>query len=108
MCKKNCILISICFCVICSSNDREILKKYTKGAITLAKKQFFKNLRKPFLDIHIRNVMPKFQCSRLNRVAVIAKTYIHTHTYCRALVIPKKFCFAVIDKELKFLSRFDD
>ena len=52
-----------------------------------AKKQFFKNLRKPFLDIHIRNVMPKFESSRLNGVAVIAKTYIHTyiptyiHTY---------------------------
>ena len=38
-------------------------------------------MRKPFLDIHIRNVMPKFESSRLNGVAVIAKTYIHTYTH---------------------------
>ena len=41
-----------------------------------AKITFFKNLRKPFLDIHIRNVMPKFESSRMNGVAIIAKTYI--------------------------------
>ena len=50
-------------------------------AITLEKKQFFKNLRKPFLDNHTRNVMPKFESSRMNGVAVIAKTYIHTHPH---------------------------
>ena len=38
-------------------------------------------MRKPFLDIHIRNVMPKFESSRLNGVAVIAKTYTHTYTH---------------------------
>ena len=38
-----------------------------------------KNLRKTFLDIHIRNVTPKFENSRLNGVAVIAKTYTHTY-----------------------------
>ena len=27
--------------------------------------------------MHIRNVMPKFENSRLNGVAVIAKTYTH-------------------------------
>ena len=42
---------------------------------------FFKNLRKPCSDIHIRNVMPKFESSRLNGVAVIAKIYKHTHTH---------------------------
>ena len=66
---------------------REILKKNRKRAITLQMSDFSKKLRKPFLDIHIRNVMPKFESSRLNGVAVIAKTYTHTHTnthtYCR-------------------------
>ena len=44
--------------------------------------------------------MPKFESSRLNVVAVIAKTYIHTHihTYFRTEVIPKKN-FAVIEKK---------
>ena len=48
--------------------------------------------------------MTKFESSRLNVVAVIAKTYTHTnththiHTYCRTKVIPKIFFFAVIDK----------
>ena len=37
-------------------------------------------MRKQFLDIHIRNVMPKFESSRLNGVAVIANTYTHTNT----------------------------
>ena len=50
--------------------------------------------------------MPRFQRSRLNGVAVIAKTHKHTHThthtythtYCRIQVIPKKKkIFAVID-----------
>ena len=91
MCKKHFIPISIGFCVIALQSYREILKKYRKRVITLQKKQFFENLRKPFLDIHIKNVMPKFECSRLNGVAVI--TYAHT----AELVIPKIF-FAVNDK----------
>ena len=33
-----------------------------------------------FIDIHIRSVMPKFESSRLNGVAVILKTYIDTYT----------------------------
>ena len=36
-------------------------------------------MRKPFLDIKVRNVMPKFESSRWIGVAVIAKTYTHTH-----------------------------
>ena len=36
-------------------------------------------MRKPFLDIHIRNVISKFESSILNGVAVIAKTYTHTY-----------------------------
>ena len=48
-------------------------------------------MRKPFLDIHIRNVKPKFEYSRLNGVAVIAKTYtntyiIYTHTHTAELI----------------------
>ena len=42
-----------------------------------------------FLDIHIRNVMPKFESSRFNSVAVITKTYaatyIHTYTHTAEL-----------------------
>ena len=34
---------------------------------------FFKKLRKLVSDIHIRNVMPKFERFSLNGVAVIAK-----------------------------------
>merc|ERR1712074_302625 len=93
LCKTNFIPISIWFCVIALQIYREILKKYRKRAITLQKNNFFKNLRKPFLDIHIRNVMPKFESSMLNGVAVIAKTHTqtykqtythtHTHTSCR-------------------------
>ena len=78
--QKNLIPTSSGFNVIALQIYREILKKYRKRAITLQKKQFFKNLRKPFLDIYIRNVMSKFQLSRLNGVAVIAKTHTHTHT----------------------------
>ena len=108
MCKKNFIPISIGFCVIALQIYREILKKYRKRVITLQKNNFFKNLRKQFLDIYIRNGMPKFESSRLNGVAVIAKTYIHTYTpthihthththILRTQVIPKKTFFAVID-----------
>ena len=47
---------------------------------------------KTFLDIHIRNVMPKFQSARLNSVAVIAKTYTqtytHTHTHIHTHILP--------------------
>ena len=77
MCRKNSIPIFICFCVIALQIYREIKKKDNNSA----KEQFFKNLRKPFLDMHIRNVMPKFESSRLNSLAVIAKTYPHIHTY---------------------------
>ena len=42
-------------------------------------------MRKLFLDIHIRNVMPKFESSRLNDVAVIAKTHTHKHTHTAEL-----------------------
>ena len=40
-------------------------------------------MRKPFLDIHIRNVVPKFESSSLNVVAVTARTHILIlpHTY---------------------------
>ena len=41
---------------------------------------FFPKFENLFLDIHMRNVMPKLESSRLNGVAVIAKTSIHTHT----------------------------
>ena len=43
------------------------------------KEQLFKYLRKPFLDSHMRNVVPKFRSCRLNGVATIAITYIHTY-----------------------------
>ena len=33
---------------------------------------FFLNLRKPLLDMHIMNVLPKFESSRSNGMAVIA------------------------------------
>ena len=93
MCKKNFIPISICFYVIALQSYREILKKYRKRAITL-EKNIFQKFENKFLYSHIRNIMTKFQRSRLNGVAVIAKTYIHTHThihtYCRTKVIPKK------------------
>ena len=50
--------------------------------------------------------MPKFESSRLNGVAVIAKihTQTYTHTYCRTLVIPKKKFFAVIDHILTIMK----
>ena len=58
-------------------------------------------MRKLFLDIYIRNVMPKLETTTLNGEAIIAKTHIHTqthrHIYCRNYVIPKKNSFAVID-----------
>ena len=48
-----------------------------------------------FLDIHIRNVMPQFESSRLNHVALIAKTHTHKH------ILPNLgntyFFFALID-----------
>ena len=64
-----------------SSNLQRNLKEIQKKGNNSAKKEFFKNLRKPFLDIHIRNVVPKFESSRFNDVAVTAKTYIHTHPH---------------------------
>ena len=73
MCKKNFIPISFSFCVITFQIHKEILKKYRKRAITL-EKHFFQHLRKPFLDSHMRNVVPKFQSATLNGVATIAIT----------------------------------
>ena len=57
-------------------------------------------MRKPFLDIHIRNVMSKFEISRLNGVAVIAKTNIHT--YIHAHIVQK---MKGLTCELSFLRR---
>ena len=73
MCKKNFIPISIGFCAIPLQNYREIFKKYRKRAITLQKKQFLKNKRKTFFDIHIKNVVPKFESCRLNGVDMLSK-----------------------------------
>ena len=42
------------------------------------------------------------QSSKLNGVALIAKTY--THTYYRTWVIPKKFFLAVIEKNPNFFQ----
>ena len=43
----------------------------------------FQNLRKTFLDSHVKNAIPKFQSCKLNRVAPIEKKnispYIHTN-----------------------------
>jgi len=78
MWKKNLISISIGFCLITLQSYIEILKKCRKRAITV-QIFFFKKLRKLFLDIHIRNVRQKLENSRLNGVAVITKTYTHTH-----------------------------
>ena len=46
------------------------------------RKTIFQNFEKPFVDIHIRNVLPKLESSRLNGVAIIVKihTYSNTHT----------------------------
>ena len=68
------------FNVIALQIYREILKKYRKRAVTL-QKNVLQNLIKQFLDIDIRNVIPKFQSSRLNGVAVIAKTHTQTYTH---------------------------
>ena len=57
------------------------LRNIEKKAITL-EKTIFQKFEKTFLDnIHLRNVIPKFEISRLNGVAVIAKTYIHTYIH---------------------------
>ena len=63
----------------CCAKVSKLERNLKERAITLD--FFFKNLRKSLLDIHIRNVMPKFESSRLNDVAVIAKTHIHTYTH---------------------------
>ena len=44
-----------------------------------------KILRNPFLDSHKRNVMPKLESARLNELAIIAKTYKHTHPHTAEL-----------------------
>ena len=66
------------------TNQKQYIFKTIKCAHVRAysrKTQFFKILRKPFLDIHTRNVMPKFESSKMNGVAVITKTYIHTYIH---------------------------
>ena len=68
---------------------REIFKKKKQDRGNNSK-------NRPFLDIHMRNVMPKFQSSRLNGMARIEKTYI------QYLEIPKNICFAVMAKEMAF------
>ena len=83
MYKKNCIPISIgFFSVLALQSYREIFNEYRKRANTL-QKAIFQKFEKTFLDIHIWNVMPKLESSRFNGVAVITKTYTHTHIYCR-------------------------
>ena len=107
MCKKNCIPIAICFCVIALQRYREILKKYRKRAmaITLEKKQFFKNLRKTFffkklwkwfLDNQMRDVIPKFRSCRLNGVATIENIHIQ---------ILKKTTEKAISREINIFSK---
>ena len=49
----------------------------TTTPFNLELSKFDKNI----LHVDIRNGMPKFQRSRLNGVAVIAKTYTHIHTH---------------------------
>ena len=51
-------------------------------------KNNFQKIEKTFLDIHIRNVMPKFESSRLNGAAVIAKTYTQTHKHTHTHILP--------------------
>ena len=65
----------------CSSNLQRNLKEIQKKGNNSSNKQFFKNLRKPFLDSHMRNVVPNFRSYRLNGVAKIAIT--QTHIYNR-------------------------
>ena len=54
--------------------------------------------------------MPKFESSRLNGVAVIAKTYKQTHTHTHILPnlgnTSKKNFFAVIEKYVTRFARF--
>ena len=83
--QKNSFISPLVFCVIDLQSYRQILKKYKKKGNNTIKTIVFKILRKLFLDIHIRNVMPKFESFRLNGVAVIAKTYIHTDTHTTEL-----------------------
>ena len=49
--------------------------------ITRQKNNFSKNLRKLFLDIYIKNVMPKFESSMLNYNRKHTHTHIHTNTH---------------------------
>ena len=61
--------------------------------------------KKTIFDIHICNVMPKFQSCRLNGVATIEKTIIHTyifypHTYKHpAQLNTQNIFFSVIAKD---------
>ena len=47
-------------------------------------KKFFNNLRNPFLDMHIRNGIPKFESSRLNSEVEIERNHISTDLYTRS------------------------
>ena len=49
------------------------------------------NLKNPFLDTDMTTVMRKFQSSRLNGVAIIQNTYIHTNK------LPKLNTYAFIN-----------
>ena len=44
-----------------------------------------KHWKKNVLDIHIRSVVPAFESSLLNDVAIIVKTHTHTHTHAAEL-----------------------
>ena len=76
---------------------------------------FFKNLRNPFLDNHMRDVMPKFRRCRSNGVATIEKTYIQTRKKTTEKAISReikifskiwKFCFLDIN-ERKLFTKFE-
>ena len=51
-------------------------------------------------DIQIMNDMPKFRRSRLNCVARIAKTYVHTYKHSAKLRYMYTDFFSVIVKEI--------
>ena len=58
--------------VIAKTYIQKVLLYIIEMAITLQTK-FVINLRDLFLDIHIKNVMPKFQNCKLNGVATMEK-----------------------------------
>ena len=52
-----------------------------------------KTIFKTSRDIYMRNVLPKFQSSRLNGVAIIERTYTHTYIHVNTLekIKPKNY-----------------